>query len=310
MDKINPILQKYATKVQNFLEKLPADVIARKNQETFESADIEYKQFQAQLKRGLCYLCGERMEKFVEANPCMHWLLRPVGFDKKYFPIIYEKFNFFRMQAYLRWIANSEILAGNINDLEEEMNPKKLFECTIKYKDFEWSFSCSSGDLAGHKLSFSGRFPHYHFQMRIGGRSFIDYPNFHIPFTEGDLFQLPVFLGMVKKAKYGHTHGAGMREMMNIDPETLLGAMEKADDEMDGVYNVQTLVEAEPGKTLSGDEIADLFKKSKEMNVPIAKLIKELKNVGTVKTIISPGPRVPEQDGRKGGRQKVNRITK
>jgi hypothetical protein len=39
------------------------------------------------------------------------------------------------------------------------------------------------------------------------------------------------------------------------------------------------------------------------MNVPVARLIKELKNVGELQTIISPGPRVPEQAGRKGGRQ-------
>ena len=109
---------------------------------------------------------------------------------------------------------------------------------------------------------------------------------------------------MVDKAKYAYTHGSGMQEIMDIEPETLLNSMEKANDEENGVYGVQTLVEAEPGKKLSGDEIADLFKKSKKMNVPVAKLIKQMKNIGKAITFISPGPRVPEQAGRKGGKTK------
>lgn len=304
MNKSHPILQKYTNEVQNFLEKLPADLIERMNKKTFEETDRRYKEFQNQLKVGRCYLCREKIDSFIKNKPCQHWLLRPIGFDKKHFPWVYRRFSFFRIEAYLRWIANSEILAANINDLIEETNPEKLFEHTIKYKNLEWSFSCSGGDLTGHKFSFSGRFPHYHFQMRIDGLPFIDYGNFHIPFTDQDLFQLPMLLGMVDKAKYTHTHGAGMQEMMDIDPEVLLDSMQKAEDEKDGVYSVQTLVEAEPGKTLSGDEIADLFKKSKELNVPVAKLIRELKNAGSIKTIISPGTRVPNQAGRKSSKNK------
>jgi len=302
MIKQHPILQKYAAEAQRFFEKLPAGEIEKMNHEHIMSTEIEYREFKNQLKNGICYLCGDEVAGFSEEKPCMHWLLRPTGFDKEHFPIVFKRYNFFRLESYLRWIANSDILAGNINDLEEEKNPKKLLEHTIKYRDFEWSFSCSEGDLAGHRLRFSGRFPHYHFQMRIKGRSFINYSEFHIPFTEEDLFQLPILLNMVEKAKFDHTHGAGMQEMMSIDPEILLSSMEKADNKANGVFNVQTLVEAEPGKKLSGDEIANLFKKSREMNVPVARLIKELKNVGEVKTIISPGPRVPDQAGRKGGR--------
>jgi len=299
MTKQHPILQKYAIEAQNFLGKLPADYIDRMNKKTFEDAHREYKEFQEQLNKGQCYICGEKIGSFIKNKPCQHWLLRPAGFNKRHLPLVYQKFNFFRIESYLRWIANSEIFAGNINDIAEETNPKKLFEHTIKYKNFEWSFSCSEGDLTGHKFSFSGRSPHYHFQMRINSRPFIDYANFHIPFTNEDFFQLPMMLGMVDKAKYTHTHGAGMQEMLIIDPETLLNSMQKADSEANGVYSVQTLVEAESGKTLSGDEIADLFKKSKELNVPVAKLIKELKNVVSATTFITPGPRVPEQAGRK-----------
>lgn len=214
MDKENPILKKYAKTVQNFLDKLPEDILEQSNKKTLDSADAEYKLFQNSLKNGSCYLCGEKIGAFVENKPCMHWLLRPVGFDKKHFPLVYKNFNYLRIQSYLRWIANTEVIAGNINDLIEEKNQDKIFEYTIKYKNLEWSFSCSNSDLSGHTFSFYGRSPHYHFQMRINGRPFIDYSNFHIPFTEEDLFYLSILLGAVEKAKYTHTYGAGMQEMI------------------------------------------------------------------------------------------------
>ena len=303
MTKQHPTLQKYSTTVQNFLEKLSPEMLEQLNKQTLDSADAEYKQFQNSFENGSCYLCRNKIESFFLEKPCMHWLLRPVGFDKKHFHLVYKNFNFLRIQSYLRWIANTEVIAGNINDLGAEKNPAKVIEYTIKYKDLEWSFSCSNGDLSGHTLRPYGRSPHYHFQMRIAGRPFINYSNFHIPFTKEDLFYLPILLGLVEKAAYTHTYGAGMQEMIGVlDPKTLLNTMEKADDETSSVYNIQTFIEAKPGKTLSGDEIAKLYKKSKEMNVPVAQLIKGLKNVGHAKTIISPGPRVPDQAGRKGGR--------
>jgi hypothetical protein len=305
MNKHHPSLQKYIIATRKFLEQLPAEEIERLNQKTFNSIDIEYQKFQSSFENGLCYLCGEKIENFILNKPCIHWLLRPAGFAKKYFPLVYKNFNYLRIQSYLRWVANTEIIAGNINDLEEEKNPEKIFEYTIKYKNLEWSFSCADGDLTGHKFSFYGRFPHYHFQMRIDNRSFIGYSNFHIPFTKEDLFCLPIILGTEEKATYTHAYGAGMQEMTDVsDPEKLLSSMTRADDQKDGVYSVQTFIEVEPGKTLSGDEIVALFKKSKEMNVPMAQLVKKLKNVGSAKTIISPGPRVPNQAGRKNGKRK------
>lgn len=304
INKINPVLQKNASDAQEFLESLPVEVIEAINKKTRESGDEEFQQFKNFLDNGYCYLCGGKMDSFDEANVCMHWLLKPAGFNKKHFHLVYEKFNFLRIQSYLRWIATTEILAGNINDLIEELSPNKLLEVTIKYKNLEWTFSCANSDLAGHEGSFAGQLPHYHFQMRINNQSFIDYADFHIPFTEEDLFHLPIILGMVEKAKYAHTHSPGMQEMMDIDPEILLSSMCKTDDETHGVYNLQTLIEAEPGKTLSGDEIADLFKKSKELNVPVARLIGELSNLGSATTYIVPGPRVPEKAGRKRGGKK------
>ncbi len=301
------LLENQAQEVSRFLNSLTPEKIEELNRKVKRDSDKVYRKFKKKLAKGKCFLCGGLLSDFFVEKPCMHWLLRPVGFDKKHAEIVFQKFNYLRIQSYLRWMANTDLPAGNINDLEEEKNPDKILEYTIRYKNIEWSISCGKGDMSGHRFAFNSnaRKPHYHFQMRIDKRPFIDYGNLHIPFTEEDLWHLPIMLGMVEKAGYANYHGMGMQDMMaRIDPEELLDSMQKSGDEDDGVYNLQTLVEAEPGKTLSGDDIADLFKKHKETGIPMAKLIREMENVGNATTYITPGPRVPEQAGRKSGKTK------
>lgn len=300
-------LKQQAQKVSSFLNSLSKDRILELNERIRRDSDKAYRKFKKKLKKGKCFLCGKLLTDFTLNNPCMHWLLRPEGFDKKHSKLIFDKFNYLRIQSYFRWIANTEIPAGNINDLQEEKNPDKVFEYTIRYKNLEWSFSCGKGDLAGHNFRFSedAKKPHYHFQMRIDGRPFIDYRNHHIPFTAEDLWHLPIILGMVENAGYANYHGAGMEDMMsNVDPEDLLASMRKSDGEQDGVYNLQTLVEAEPGKFISGEDLAEVFKKHKETGIPIARLIRDIKNIGNATTYITPGPLVPKQAGRESGKMK------
>ncbi len=301
---MNDSLKSKANEVSRFFQSLSREELKKINEKSFQANDEVYREFKDALKDNKCFLCNDLLTSFVVKNPCMHWLLRPVGFDKKHFPLVFRKFNYLRIQSYLRWMANAEIPVGNINDLEEEKNPKKVIEYSIKYKNLLWSFSCGKSDLNGH-FSFNkvARSPHYHFQMQIDGRPFINYGDFHIPFDEEDLWTLPIILGMVPESTWVNDYGMGMQDMMTkIKPEELLNSMSRADDESDGIYHLSTFVEAELGKTISGSELADLVKKSKERGIPIAKLAKEMKNVGSVKTIISPGPRVPGQAGRKGGR--------
>jgi len=304
---MSDFLNSKAEEVSRFFRSLSKDKIEMINRKSFESSDEAYREFKNGLDNGKCFLCDNLLTDFVIEKPCMHWLLRPLGFDKKHFPFVFRKFNYFRIQSYLRWMANTEIPVGNINDLEEEKNPSKLIEYTIRYKNLTWSFSCGRGDLAGHSFPFNkdARVPHYHFQMQIDSKPFINYGNFHIPFTEEDLWTLPIMLGMVPETTWVNDYGMGMQDMVTkLKPEELLDTMSRAKDESTGVYNLSTFIEAEPGKTLSGTELAELIKKSKETGIPIAKLAKDMKNVGSIQTIISPGPRVPDQAGRKIGKNK------
>jgi hypothetical protein len=59
----------------------------------------------------------------------------------------------------------------NINDLADE-GTGKLVELTIKYKNLQWSFSCSDNDLSGHDGGGEqSTRPHWHFQVFVDDRS-------------------------------------------------------------------------------------------------------------------------------------------
>lgn len=284
--------------------KLTPQQIKKMNERTVRETEKEYIEFKDALKRDECYLCHKKFSYFSIDHPCIHWLLRPSGFDKKHFPIVFTRFDYWRINPYLRWLANSEALFRNINDLVEEKCSSKVVEQTIKYKNFEWSFSCSKTDITGHSLKIRGRKPHYHFQMKIDGNIFIKYSDFHIPFTDYDLWVFAIVRNEFDQIKHVQTHGMGMQGVIDeLPPRTLLDAMINTSEESEATWNPQTIVEAMPGKTISGDEIADLIKKSIETKIPIARLIKNLKNI-KIKTIIMPGPGVPKIAARKGGRKK------
>jgi hypothetical protein len=299
-------LELQAKEIDQFLNALPREKIEEISRRNRYESDKAHRKFIRKLRKGKCFLCRKKLDDFTESEPCMHWLLRPKGFDKRHAMVIFQKFNYLRIQSYLRWLANTELPAGNINDLLDEKNPDKLFEYTIRYKNLEWSFSCSKSDLNGHPTAFGDATkPHYHFQMRIDGKPFIDYGNLHVPFTDIDFWHLPIMLNMVAGAGYANYHGTGMQDMMfNVDPEDLLNSMQKSANDERGVYSLQTLVEAEPGKGISGVDLSDLFEKHKKTGVPMAKLIQDMENVGTAITYITPGPSVPDQAGRKSGNKK------
>ena len=117
-------------------------------------------------------------------------MLRPPGFTKDDLLAVANVYGYRSLSCYLRWVANEDAKALGINDLREE-GTGKFIEETIRYKQFEWSFSCSQNDYEGHKTNSPDlQKPHYHFQMRINRRSFIKYNDFHVPFTEHDLVDM------------------------------------------------------------------------------------------------------------------------
>lgn len=284
------------------LNSIPLEELQIKSKEERDRNEKDFQELKTALSKGRCYYCGNLLSHFSEKKACFHWLLKPNGFKKKHFPLLFNKKSFHQLEAYLRWVANCEKPITNINDLVEEKVSSKFIEETIRYKNIEWSFSCSDGDRMGHKDRHEGKMPHYHFQMKIDGNVVINYNGFHIPFREFDDFSFAVKEGKFDRLKSRHIHGAGMQTMFdNITTDEFVDNMRQAENEADAQLDVEIMIKADEGTTISGDDIANLLEERKRTGVSMAKLVKKLKNV-EVQTIISPGPGVPEISKREGGR--------
>ena len=139
---------------------------ARDNQKKRAHAEAEHRKFAEHFHVGKCSICGNELTSFNMGQPCVHWLLVPLGFTKSRFMDVADKFDLFQIQIFLRWVANEDAFARNINDFSDE-GTGKLIELTIRTRDWEWAFSCGEGDFIGHKSeSEASQRPHYHFQMR------------------------------------------------------------------------------------------------------------------------------------------------
>ena len=171
------------------MRSLTPEQIADGNRREHEEYERQIATFRSAYAVGRCYLCGEPFDQMRTAHPCTHWLLRRCNFKKKDFLKIAERYDYHNIAAFLRWCANEERLLRNINDLEAERSDRKVLSYTIQWKNIDWTFDCTANDMEGHGTGASSH-PHYHFQMRIDGRQFINFNEFHVPLSDRDLFNL------------------------------------------------------------------------------------------------------------------------
>lgn len=287
----------------NYLDNLSKDEIDEYNRIETEYTKKKYIRFRTAFKENKCYLCESSLDKMNKNKPCVHWLLVPIGFKKKHITDITKYFGYFQIESYLRWVVNLFEPFKNINDYSEEQSGTKIIENTIVYKNIEWSFSCAESDLLGHINSKHSNFPHYHFQMRIEKKPFIDFTDLHIPFTNDDLLHIEVIRGKYKNIKHQFIFGEGMGyAMVPNNIETLLKYSQQCKDENKALFHISTSVEADEGKVISGDKIAEIIREANEKNVPIASLIHKLD--GEIITDITPSEVVPFQAQRKRKRGK------
>ena len=295
-------------KFNQYLNDIPLEELRTVSEAEAAQAEKDFNELKEALSRGMCSYCGHSLSHFSIKKPCFHWLLKPQGFKKKHFSLLYQKESFHQINAYLRWIANCEAPLRNINDLVQEKTSSKIIEETIRYKNFEWSFSCSHGDMQGHPNAHKGNMPHYHFQMTVDSKVIINYGGFHIPFDEYDNFCFAVKRGEFERLETGHVQSAGMQTMFdNLTPEELLDLMKKSpdDDESKQQFHISTVVTADEGTKISGDDLADLMEEHNTTGVPLAKLMRKLKNV-KAQSFISAGPGVPDIAARNPNRKKTN----
>lgn len=213
-------------------------------------AESMHAKFVRDYRKGNCVLCGKPFKTKNKDNPCLHWLLRQCKFRTKDFPAVYKKYGYLNISSYLRQVANEEVKFVNINDLNHLKSKRNLFEYTVRWKNIEWTFHCTEADFSGHeedKAPYKRKQPpHYHFQMRVDERQFINFNSFHVPFNSEDIFKINLVRNEPDKyfIDYFNT-GAGMQAALEIDPEDIITntrASMNEDEDKKAIYNVLTQI--------------------------------------------------------------------
>lgn len=286
-------MQHDTEKYRQTFESMSPEEIEEMNRKNDEEHQRQAAEFKAGYEKGICYLCKKPFKTISKDNPCLHWLLRQCKFKKKDFPKIYSKYGYGNIAAFIRWCANQERLLSSINNLEEEKSERKILSYTVKWKNIEWTFDCSKNDFSGHEET-SIHYPHYHFQMRVDSKQFINFNDFHVPFTDEDVFVLKnsIEQGDWFKQDFGAI-GSGMQEAISIDPELALEHMSNTEED-DATYHLSTMIEA-INKPIPGELIDEIRQESVDTGKSMALIAKEkLKDIAVVKTVISPADSIPD----------------
>jgi len=300
---MNEKVKNEAKELVEFVQSLPAEERERSNREGMEKAKAEYRQFVECFRTGKCSVCGDALASFDPARPCLHWLLVPDGFTKWHFMAVARRYGMFPMQLFLRRVANEDAVARNINDLSDE-GTGKLIELTIRWGDYEWAFSCSDGDYKGHENgAVEAQRPHFHFQMRYKKQAFIRYNEFHVPLSDKDIFTIEAKRAAPEFVSHHFMGGEGMSDLLDEKTlEHMIAAGQSTRNADEASMRLSTIIMADEGHTIDGDELNAIFGEAREKGVTVASLIKGRLQKVNIMTIVSPGDGVVEQAPRAGGR--------
>ena len=285
------------------IESIPPEEVARINRKELEQEAEDYRRFRASLAEGKCVFCNHPMDSFEPDKPCLHWFTYPVGIRKKYFEkYLSEPLSYYQLESYCRWMASSEKLIGNVNDSEIGLSKSSLHELTIKYRNIEWSFSVGHTDVEGHEGRHLGARPHYHLQMTVDGRPFINFGDFHIYFTDFDLYFIELSRQAPDKVERIHKHGIGTSVLHNPDTiERLTKVLDKVDKDGTGLFRRQSIISPADGKTISGGMIAEAVEESKRTGELVQKIMeRKLKGQAEIVSMVSLRDDPPEIKKRTG----------
>lgn len=287
-------MQHDTEKYRRIFEGMSPEETKELNRLNDEEHQRQAEAFKAGYEKGICYLCNKSFKTISKDNPCLHWLLRQCKFNKKDFPKVYEKYGYGNIAAFVRWCANQERFLSNINDLEDEKLDRKVLSYTVKWKNIEWTFDCSKNDFQGHQKTLID-YPHYHFQMRIDGRQFINFNDFHVPFTDYDLFILKNSMnqGDWLKQNFGAI-GSGMQDAVSVELDDILEHTSRSDNENEATYHFSTMIDARDNP-ISGEEIYEIQQEAERTGKSFALVAqKRLKYRANVQTVVSPADSIPD----------------
>lgn len=277
---------------ESFLNNLSEEQIVEINERQHQEHLRQVKAFKEGYTKQNCYLCGKDFKTISKDQPCLHWLLRICKFKKNDFKLLYGKFGYHNIAAFLRWCANEEKLLSNINDLESERSSRKILSSTIKWKNIEWTFDCSENDAIGHKGKHI-EYPHYHFQMRIDGRPFINFNEFHVPFSKEDLEILKLRDNSRVVQNFG-VAGSGMQDALSVDPDKVIELASPSENEEDATYHFSTIVDMSDNP-ISGEELYEIQMEAKKSGKSFTYMLnKRLGDRAKIQTVISPADSIPD----------------
>lgn len=291
-------------KYERIFRAMKPEEVEAANRRSIGDQQKTHREFSEAYDQGNCFMCGCRLDEMRAARPCPHWLLRRCNFRKQQTEEVAQVFGYGRLAAFLRWCANKERSLANINDLLDETREGRAIHSTVRWKNVEWAFECSEGDLNGH-AGTRHAYPHYHLQMKLDGRMFIKFNDFHLPLTDHDQF----VLSLRNKEWFRHGFGqggAGMQDLLEVDPDLILETTTGSSDEETAALRLHTIVEAD-GAPISGDDIHDAIEEARTTGRSVAYVLQQkLAGKAKVFTSIGVGDGVPQMAhrGSRSGKSK------
>lgn len=274
------------------------------NTDQIAESERQHTDFHKAFVQGRCSICEGGLDTFDEKKPCLHWFLRPAGVKKKHYPAVAKLFGMMSIQSWMRWVANEGGWAKNIADTADDDH---VVQVTARYSDYEWSISCGKTDFAGHAGKESS-FPHYHLQMSIRGRPFISYNDFHFRIHEDELTIMKAMAAAGVKSKF--VFGESFDDLMSVvEPAWVIHNPIEGDPDPDSApFSLNTVIYADEGTTMSGEDIYNMIQNAKRDGVTLASRAHTIPNASAT-TYVSEGPGVVDPAPREGGRSGKRRKT-
>jgi hypothetical protein len=279
----------------SYLRLLPQSVVDANNRRAQVQAQKVANAFSESFVKGVCPVCKNALTSYAKDAPCLHWLLKPEGFEKDDFPRIVERFSLAQLELFMRRVASQAAFAKNINDMASE-GTGKLVELTAKYKDLEWAISCAKSDYDGHGNTEESLRPHYHFQMRIDGKRFIDYSDYHLSLHHSDILTMEAMRLASGKITRNYVGGEGMDTVFKEDVVEGLLAKGDGGDMLSTVHIVER-------KGMDAGALLDQLRAAKAEGRPMIDVVRGEEDA-KVTTLVEPGPGVVQQAVRQGRRRR------
>lgn len=289
---------------KSFVNQLTPEDVLEGNEFIIKETEEQYNDFKKAFNNNNCSYCNKKLDDINSNLLCFHWLLNPIQLNKKYIPIIVDQYGFERIDAYLRWVANLEKPFMNINDLKSENSGENIVEQTISFKNIEWSFKSSVSDFEGHPKSITGKYPHFHLQIKVDEKVIVKFNDFHLPFSQEDVFTLKSKNDSEINMSHEYGYGKGMEYISQEDLILdVLRDTENCENEDEALFRYQSMVTPKDGTLIPKEVVNKLMKEARKKNVTMTSLLEKLDNVN-VKTVVTPGGGVIKQSHRSKRKKK------